>query len=86
MSFGFFNVDAEGDIVTLDSLSLKNARAGWVNIGTHAVHLALNERGDLMARVEPRTNEGQPVVVLSVTWEQSVGAGGIDPDVSSDGE
>lgn len=79
MSAGYFNTE-DGDIVTLDSSSVDNAREGWVNIGTHAVQLSLDDDGNLKVEVCARTNEGNPIAVVAVTKEQSVEAGGRDPD------
>lgn len=76
----------EDDIVKLDSSNPDHGRFGWVNIGTHAVQLTLDDEGNLQVEVCARTNEGQPLAVVNVTKEQSIEAGGEDPDAEDDDE
>lgn len=70
----------EADIVRLESNGEATIRWGWVNVGTHAVLIKLAETGDLEVEVNARTNEGGSLRNLVVTLEESVKAGGIDPD------
>lgn len=76
MSKGCFEIE-ESDIVKFDG---DGFRRGWVNIGTHAVLLELDDIGNLSVEVCARTNEGQPLETVSVTKESSVAAGGVEPN------
>lgn len=67
--------EEEADIVTLQSDDGDTPCAGWVNIGTHSVHLNLDEDGNLSVEVYARNNENDTLGNCSVTREASVEAG-----------
>ncbi|WP_157046071.1 hypothetical protein [Polaromonas sp. JS666] len=46
----FFTIE-ESDIVKLEASEDAQARKGWVNIGTHAVLLELDESGQLTVEI-----------------------------------
>lgn len=75
----FFTVE-EADIVKLEASDDAQVRKGWINVGTHAVLLELDENGQLTVEVCARTNEGQPLAQVVVTEDVSVKEGGCDPD------
>jgi hypothetical protein len=75
----FFTIE-EPDIVRLDVSDDAEVRTGWINVGTHAVLLELDESGRLTVAICARTNEGPPLTSVSVTEAESLAAGGGDPD------
>ena len=79
---GTFRTEDE-DIVSLDPQKIgEQARSGYVNVGTHSVKLELNENGDLTVEVFARVVGFTPIGKVVVSAEQSVKAGGTDPDAS----
>jgi hypothetical protein len=75
----------EDDVVRLrnhdDDIASTSANAfGWVNVGVHAVMIELDENGDLLVEICPRTAEVGGHPSLTVTKEASVAAGGHNPD------
>lgn len=83
MSHSFFT-EEEGDIVKLESTGKDGDRMGYVNVGTHSVQLTLDSAGKLTVEVCARTNEDKPLAKCIVTKQQSVEAGGVDPDADDD--
>ncbi|MCZ8254534.1 MAG: hypothetical protein O9327_02480 [Polaromonas sp.] len=75
-------VDADGDIVHLgwDSECHAAGRRGWVNVGAHAVLIALDDNGDLYVEAYPLDNELNPTATLSVKKEAAMKAGALDGD------
>lgn len=74
-------VPEDGDIVHLKAEGERHARMGWVNVGPHAVQLILDRDGNLTIEAHPRTQEGgAPLQSVSVSHQQAVDAGGVDPD------
>ena len=80
MENGSFTIE-EADIVKLESCNESRARSGWVNVGTHAVWICLDEAGNLQVEVNARCNEGGAIKSLMVSIEESKAHGGTDPDV-----
>ena len=75
-SISFFDIE-ESDIAKLvgDGASAD----GWVNVGTHAVKIE-NSYGRLTVEVHARTAEGTILAAVTVEKDESIQAGGVDPD------
>lgn len=79
MSQSHFTIE-EDDIVKLESVAIDVNRRGWINVGTHAVLIELYTNGQLSVEVCARTNEGPALSKAFVSRQQSLDAGGVDPD------
>ncbi len=83
---GTFRTEDE-DIVSLDpKKNGEQARSGYVNVGTHSVKLELNASGDLTVEVFARAVAFTPIGKVVVSAEQSIKAGGTDPDANREDE
>lgn len=76
---GQFEIN-EADIVTLLPYGGDQQRAGWDNVGANSVHIHLQSNGDLIVQVHPRGNEFYPIREVTVDQEETIEAGGTDPD------
>lgn len=83
MSQSYFT-EEEADIVTLESDEKDVVRRGWINVGTHAVLIELDTDGQLSVEICARTKEGEPLGKAVVTRQQSIDAGGEDPDAEDE--
>ena len=72
----------DNDIVTLQPETPDSATTGWVNVGTHSIHIEMSESGDLTVNAYPREAEGanNQLGTINVTKQGSVDAGGENPD------
>lgn len=72
------------DIVRMSPIELGQAQRGYVNVGTHAVVLDLDDSGRISVQICARTNEDKPLGRTSVSKAASVAAGGVNPDIGDD--
>lgn len=70
----------EADIVCLETEGGKSSE-GWVNVGCHAILIAVDCNGDLSVGAYPRTNGiVSPIESFIVRSDYCAHQGGIDPD------
>lgn len=81
-SYSTFEIE-EDDIVKLLPDEYEQV-SGWVNVGVHAVHIELDDEGNLTVQAFARTNEGRLLGGLQVRKESSISEGGVDPDIDLD--
>ena len=78
-TIGTFEIE-DCDIVRLDGKSMGRDRTGWVNVGAFALHIEVDQLGDIAVSAYPLGSEDIPLARLQATHQAAMAAGATDRD------